>query len=566
MKFVSSQLSYFLREPEARRNVRALLKYVLLLLVIIAVFSAGFHVIMARVEGREYSWITAVYWTLTVMSTLGFGDITFHSDLGRLFSLVVLLTGMVLLLVMLPFVFIRFFYAPWLEAQVRLQAPRRAAAELRDHVLICALDAIAEGLIERLRLHAIPYFVIEADPAQAARLHGEGTSVLLGDVESRATWERARAGAARLVLANRGDTTNTNITLTVREVAPDVPITALVDSEDSIDILELSGATHVLALKRRLGEHLANRINAGHAKSRIIGRFHDRLIAEFPVHRTPLAGRALRETGLRDTFGLNVVAVWERGRLLPATPETRLAASSVPVVMGTEEQLAALDELLVIYDTNYHPVLVVGAGKVGAATAAALKANELAVHLIDRDAQLCQLHRDLADEVFIGDAADRALLHKAGLEEAPAVVLTTNDDAMNIYLAVYCRRLNPELRIVSRVTYERNIEAIHRAGADFVLSYATLGVETIFSSLHGRESVIIGEGVDLFHAPLPASLEGRTLAESGIGARTGLNVIAVRRDGEVIPNPPASLPLPAGAELVMLGSPQQRQAFAAAFR
>jgi hypothetical protein len=54
-------------------------------------------------EGRQYSWVTGFYWTLTTMSTLGFGDITFHSDAGRLFSVVVLLSGIVFLLVMLPF-------------------------------------------------------------------------------------------------------------------------------------------------------------------------------------------------------------------------------------------------------------------------------------------------------------------------------------------------------------------------------------------------------------------------------------------------------------------------------
>ena len=51
------------------------------------------------------------------------------------------------------------------------------------------------------------------------------------------------------------------------------------------------------------------------------------------------------------------------------------------------------------------------------------------------------------------------------------MLLTTNDDAMNIYLAVYCRKLNRDLRIVSRITHERNVEAIHRAGADFVLRF-----------------------------------------------------------------------------------------------
>jgi voltage-gated potassium channel len=74
---------------------------------------------MLYAEGRYHSWITGVYWTLTVMTTLGFGDITFASDIGRFFSIIVLLSGIVLLLILLPFMFIRLFYAPWLEAQVR---------------------------------------------------------------------------------------------------------------------------------------------------------------------------------------------------------------------------------------------------------------------------------------------------------------------------------------------------------------------------------------------------------------------------------------------------------------
>ena len=88
-----------------------------------------FHVIKVRVEGEQHSWITGFYWTLVVMTTLGFGDITFTSDIGRLFSIVVLLSGVVLLLVMLPFMFISLFYAPWLEARVRMRAPREVPAE-----------------------------------------------------------------------------------------------------------------------------------------------------------------------------------------------------------------------------------------------------------------------------------------------------------------------------------------------------------------------------------------------------------------------------------------------------
>ena len=125
MKFLTPQLTYLLERRETRANFRALLQYLMFLATAIAAFSVLFHILMSY-EGQEHSWLTGFYWTLTVMSTLGFGDITFQTDAGRLFSIVVLLSGIVLLLIMLPFVFIRHFYAPWLEAQLHSRAPRRA--------------------------------------------------------------------------------------------------------------------------------------------------------------------------------------------------------------------------------------------------------------------------------------------------------------------------------------------------------------------------------------------------------------------------------------------------------
>ena len=113
MKYLTSQLLFFLQSKTIKKNINILVKFLLAILVTIIFYSALFHLIM-ELEGRQYSWITGFYWTLTVMSTLGFGDITFTSDLGRIFSMGVLLTGIIFLLILLPFTVIRFFYAPWL--------------------------------------------------------------------------------------------------------------------------------------------------------------------------------------------------------------------------------------------------------------------------------------------------------------------------------------------------------------------------------------------------------------------------------------------------------------------
>jgi voltage-gated potassium channel Kch len=268
MKFVFSQLAFFLTEAELRRNVRALLKYIAFLVFLIVLFSVLFHVIMSTYEGEEHSWITGLYWTLTVMSTLGFGDITFQSDVGRLFSIVVLLSGILLLLVMLPFLLIRFFYAPWLEARVKMRTPREIRRDVRDHVVICAWESMAMRLVHRLKRHGIPYVVIEPDPVLAARMYEDRIPVVLGDIDAKETYQKVHVERARLVFTNADDPTNTNITLTVREIAADMPISAVASFPESEDVIELAGATHVLPLPRRLGEHLANRVNAGHALPR----------------------------------------------------------------------------------------------------------------------------------------------------------------------------------------------------------------------------------------------------------------------------------------------------------
>lgn len=561
MKFLFSQLAYFLSQGEVRRNVGALLRYVAVLVAIIALYTVIFHVIMARVEGQQHSWLSGLYWTLVVMSTLGFGDITFQSDIGRLFSIVVLLSGILLLLILLPFVFIRFFYAPWLESRIRMRAPRRVHPGLSGHVILSSWDDLAPGLVERFLIHNIPWVVVEADPAIAGRMHDEGLQVIAGDVESSETWANANVTNARMVVANLEDTINTNITLTVRELAPRVAVTALVRSVDSIDVLELSGADNVLPLPQRLGEQLANRATAGNASCHIVGRFGGLGIAEFPVHNTPLQGRSIRDTHLREAIGVSIIGVWERARLVPARPDLVLSDHSVPVVIGTPQQIERLDELLAIYDANPNPVLVLGGGRVGRAASRALRRVGTPVHIVERNDALLGRIGDAADRAFIGDAADRDVLTRAGLDGAPTVLLTTHDDATNIYLTIYCRRLKPDVRLVSRITHAKNVDAVIRAGADFVLSYAQLGVDSILAALLGNDLVVLGEGVHLFRIPVPRALEGVSLVDSAIGARTGLNVIAIERPDSDSFQPGPGDRLQAADTLVVVGSAEQRQAF-----
>ncbi|WP_263790145.1 potassium channel family protein [Salinibacter sp.] len=561
MKTISTHLSYFLKDREVKRNLSILLRYVAVLVAVIAVFTVVFHFIMLYVEGKEHSWITGLYWTLTVMSTLGFGDITFQSDIGRLFSVFVLLSGIVMLLIVLPFAFIRFFYAPWLESQIQNRAPRALPPGTSGHVILTDYDTIAQGVVRRLERDEIPYVVLEPDPVTAANLQMDGIQVVTGEIDSKETYEAVHADQARFVLANHDDQTNTNITLTVREVAPDVPIATTADADDSQDILELSGATRVLPIRRWLGEQLATRVTAQYGEVHPIGQYRDLRFAELPVHHTSLEHQTIREARLRERTGATVVGIWERGALRPVQANTPLAPMSVLVMAGTTEQLRTLNRTVVSDDPHTEPVLVIGGGRVGGAAVQALHERGVPVHLVEQKQARCNLLRPYCDEVFCGDAAEYTLVKEAGIETAPSVLLTTHDDATNIHLASYCRRLNTEMRVVSRITHERNLEAIHRAGADFVLSYATLGIDAVYAALQGRRLVVLGEGVDLFTRAVPASLRGTTLAESHIGEQTGLNVVALEHGDTFKTDLVGDTTLPSDGHLVLIGSDDQMETF-----
>ncbi len=374
MKFVGSQLVYYLSDKNFKKNSRLLLKYLVLLGIVIVVFSVLFHFIM-DFEGQDHSWVTGFYWTLTVMSTLGFGDITFTSDLGRSFSIVVLLSGIFMLLIVLPFAFISHFYVPLLESKKNNKVPRQVPTGTKNHILICSYDVIARDLTKRFEQENTPYFVIENDLEKAIENYDNNIPVLLGELDDEETFIRANIKDAKMVLVNRDDFLNTKIILTIRDIAPNITIVAIATYVDSIDVQQLSGADHVLPVKKWLGEQLANRVNTQHAESHAIGQYEDLLIAELPVHNTPLVSKLIRDTGLRQKFGVSIVGIWERGRLQPIKGDEILTHDSVLVIIGNKEQLHNIDEIFHDYDVNPNPVLIIGGGRVGLAAAQSLQKN-----------------------------------------------------------------------------------------------------------------------------------------------------------------------------------------------
>ena len=186
----------------SRRNINQLLKLIGIVLVFVLLSSFAFRLFM-EAEGRaeNYKWFDGFYWTMVTMSTLGYGEITFNDWPGKLFSVAVMLFGMMSMLVILPFAFIRFAYEPWMEAQNEARTPRRLDPHMRDHVILTNFDPVSRALIHKLGQYNIAYALLVRDKDAAQRQQDEGYSVAVGGLADPDFYSNVRVEQCAMVVA-----------------------------------------------------------------------------------------------------------------------------------------------------------------------------------------------------------------------------------------------------------------------------------------------------------------------------------------------------------------------------
>ncbi|MCF7675599.1 MAG: NAD-binding protein [Akkermansiaceae bacterium] len=556
MKSLFTVLITLHQDRRSRTNMMVLVRMLGLLAAIVTVFAVIFHMVMESEEQR-HSWITGFYWTLTVMTTLGFGDITFHSDLGRAFSIVVMVTGVLYLLVLLPFTFIEFFYAPWIKAQESARAPRQLPPNTRGHVIITRYDTMTEILLQMLADHGYPAWVLCPVLADALELRERGVAALTGDPNDCETWDHLRIGQAAMLVANGSDIANTNVTFTVRGVSETLPIVATASSDAARDALELAGVSHILRTEEMMGGALARRVIGDDAAAHVVGNLNELVVAEACATGTPLVGQTLAESRLRSLTGVTVVGTWEQGQLIPCGPETLIGQHSLFLVAGSQEQIDEYNKLLGQYQVEKAKIIIVGGGLVGRATARALDERGVEWTLIERS----PVRAGKDPRTLLGDASEFETLVKAGLHEAPSVIITTHNDETNLFLTIFFRRLRRTLQIICRCSQEGNVAKLHRAGANLVLSYASMTANTVFNHLSSNDTLLLAEGVNLFPTVVPAALAGQRIGETTVRELTGCSILAVETEGERILNPDPEVVLPESGSMILIGSLQAEQRF-----
>ena len=334
------------------RNIRrSILLYLTVIITIVSIYSFIFLFLMFG-EGQHIpsqmenvTPVTAIYWVIATMTTVGYGDVYFIGDAGRVFSSIVAISGVIFLFgALFPLVL-----TPWLDARVRSPLPTRVPSKLSDHLIICGYSRMVESLIEELEHHKTPFVVVESDETIVKDLFEKGILCIHGDPSDRDTLDGANIQTANCLITNKSDEMDANIILTAREMS-DLKIIAILEDLSKREYLEYAGASNVIAPKSMLGSFIGRKA-VDPTVSHLVGAtefLKDVEILEFPIYpRSELIGKSLRDAGIRIRTGCNIIGIWAGGELSlnPRSAEV-IKSNSILLAVGTDAQLLKLKKLV----------------------------------------------------------------------------------------------------------------------------------------------------------------------------------------------------------------------------
>ena len=212
-------------------------------------------------------------------------------------------------------------------------------------------------------------------------------------------------------------------------------------------------------------------------------------------------------------------------------------------------------------------VIVAGLGRVGRQAAQELHHSGTPFLIVDPSPAAARHADEHGYLWFEGDATDDGVLERAGVRRARGLIVTTANDATNMYIILSARVLNPDLYIVSRAVDEASVTKLARAGANRAISPYAIGghrlahlilkptvVEFFETALRAGKDAL---NIEDLAVPADSPVVGRTLDALNIRRVTGVTILAILREGNPLVSPPGTFALSSGDQLLALGTGEQ---------
>ncbi|MCW7076661.1 MAG: NAD-binding protein [Candidatus Syntrophoarchaeum sp.] len=329
------------------KKLKAVTFYLIAFVDFIFSYAAIFFGLMILFEGREISFVTAIYWVIQTMTTVGYGDIEFTADIIRVFSIIVQLTGILFFFGMLfPLV-----VSPAIERRLKehfSEMPTVAADNLREHIIICGYNPLVASLIHELQSEKHPFVVVDPVKEHIEHLVGHNMPCILGDPTEYEVLINARIGTASKLIANMDDETNATIVLLASSFS-NIEIIAIVEDIKNSKYFAYAGADRVISPKQIYGMQIGMRATGPLVNEVLesVEFFKNLRIVELPIFPgSVLIGKNLRESERLYKTGTRVVGIWNKGELTLGPPaDEMIRESSVLLAIGTMEELSRLRAL-----------------------------------------------------------------------------------------------------------------------------------------------------------------------------------------------------------------------------
>ncbi|MEH2291585.1 potassium channel family protein [Nostoc sp.] len=304
------------------------------------------------IEG--WSWEDAAYMTVITLATVGYGETHPLGSRGRLFTIALILLGVV----NIGYIVNRFTEAiiqGYFHEGIRLQQQRRLMESLSEHYIICGFSRTGRQIAKEFQAEDVLFVVIDSEMESVQRAQMEGYTAFQGDATLDDTLLKVGIERATcIVAALPSDAENLYIVLSAKTLNSGIRAIARASTEEALQKLQRGGADEVISPYITGGKRMA----AAALRPQVLdfvdgiltGADRQLYMEEFLLDPAfcPFVGQSLQKARLRSQSGALVLAIRRLDGTLIGGPtgDTVLMSGDRLIGMGTAEQLRSLNQIL----------------------------------------------------------------------------------------------------------------------------------------------------------------------------------------------------------------------------
>jgi len=327
-------------------------KFVLTIILIVLVIFGG-TVGYQIIEG--WSFIEALYMTIITITTVGFKEVGQLSNAGRIFTIFLILGGIIVITSGISLIFSSIIEGTFGEI-IRRQRMEKKLAKIKNHFIICGFGAVGEDVVNEFIRENKPFVLIEKDKNVLNKLLKEfpGIIFVIGDATDDEILKNAQIEKAKGILAVLGKTAdNLYICLSARSLNPKLRIIARVIESESIDKLKKAGADYVFSPEKIGGIRLAaaalKPAVTSFLDAIIRGEYLDLVLNEVEVQEdSSIVRKTLEESEISKNIGIIISAIKSANTdklIFNPSSKTIIKPSDILIVFGSSDQIKQLKKI-----------------------------------------------------------------------------------------------------------------------------------------------------------------------------------------------------------------------------